>query len=97
MFLLIIPVAILVATNPATEEYLATLDDEARSGGFVVGSSVYRRRRFTNHGVFSLEKKFDAVQIHALRQSWSCPFNDNKIGSFCNEIGESVITRFQVS
>jgi hypothetical protein len=56
-----------------------------------------RTGRVTNNGLFSLEKTSDRLILHALQQSWSCSFDDDKIGSYCARLGESVIFAYLTS
>lgn len=41
----------------------------------------------TNYGLFTVEEKSTKVNVMGLTQSWSCPYFDEKMGSFCSALG----------
>ena len=94
--------AALILTNPSNElgeqvdgfvENLLTRLGGTYSGKQKKNSDWDLNRMFdpsisvTNYGIFTVEEKSTKVNVLGLTQSWSCPYFDERMGSFCSSLG----------
>lgn len=87
VWLVLIPAALLVVTNPANWQD-NRFDALRRKTSAYPKTKQRLSRSVTNYLLYSVEEKFEAVVISALQQSWSCYYDDVNIGNVCDMIGE---------
>lgn len=96
--MILVPLLILVLTNPANQDKIATTLQESE---WEISSSTQEllnycqtygisKWRSTNYGLFALQKQFDRLEIFALNSRFECYYNDPQIGPICSELASSM-------
>lgn len=96
VWMILVPLLILVLTNPANQDKIATTLQESE---WEISSSTQEllnycqtygisKWRSTNYGLLALQKQFDRLEIFALNSRFECYYNDPQIGPICSELGK---------